>query len=102
METHTPFIIHSILTRVQIYSASFTKTKIFPYLFCYCEKCNNATTHCVHQCYLEEMVRLREAQLSQVIPQNKALQQRLTDTHLSHTLEKEQLEYIVLELQDQL
>uniref|UniRef100_A0A8C7DNA9 RUN domain-containing protein 3B n=1 Tax=Oncorhynchus kisutch TaxID=8019 RepID=A0A8C7DNA9_ONCKI len=54
------------------------------------------------KCYLEEMVRLREAQLSQVIPQNKALQQRLTDTHLSHTLEKEQLEYIVLELQDQL
>ncbi|KAK6326911.1 RUN domain-containing protein 3B [Coregonus clupeaformis] len=54
------------------------------------------------KCYLEEMVRLREAQLSQAMSQNKALQQRLTDTHLSHTLEKEQLEYIVLELQDQL
>ncbi|KAM6967685.1 RUN domain-containing protein 3B [Aplochiton taeniatus] len=52
--------------------------------------------------YLEELVRLREAQLSEAVSQNKALQQRLTDSHLSHTMEKEQLEYIVLELQDQL
>ncbi|XP_060906596.1 RUN domain-containing protein 3B isoform X2 [Labrus mixtus] len=52
--------------------------------------------------YLEELVRLREAQLSEAMSHNKALQQSLTDMHLSHTLEKEQLEYIVLELQDQL
>ncbi|KAL6109219.1 rundc3b [Pungitius sinensis] len=52
--------------------------------------------------YLEELVRLREAQLSEAVSHNKALQQSLADTHLSHTLEKEQLKYIVLELQDQL
>ncbi|XP_056300557.1 RUN domain-containing protein 3B [Pseudoliparis swirei] len=52
--------------------------------------------------YLEELVGLREAQLSEAVSHNKALQQSLADTHLSHTLEKEQLEYIVLELQDQL
>ncbi|KAL7393111.1 hypothetical protein ABVT39_006517 [Epinephelus coioides] len=52
--------------------------------------------------YLEELVRLREAQLSEAMSHNKALQQSLADTHVSHTLEKEQLEYIVLELQDQL
>lgn len=59
---------------------------------------------CVYlsQGYLEELVRLREAQLSEAVSHNKALQQSLADTHLSHTLEKEQLEYIVLELQDQL
>lgn len=54
------------------------------------------------QGYLEELVRLREAQLSEAVSHNKALQQSLADTHLSHSLEKEQLEYIVLELQDQL
>uniref|UniRef100_A0A674BU35 RUN domain containing 3b n=1 Tax=Salmo trutta TaxID=8032 RepID=A0A674BU35_SALTR len=70
---------------------------------CRCKRLEQKYRMALEQkCYLEEMVRLREAQLSQVIPQNKALQQRLTDTHLSHTLEKEQLEYIVLELQDQL
>uniref|UniRef100_A0A3P9M5J4 RUN domain-containing protein 3B n=1 Tax=Oryzias latipes TaxID=8090 RepID=A0A3P9M5J4_ORYLA len=52
--------------------------------------------------YLEELVRLREAQLSEAMSHNKTLQQGLADTHLSHTLEKEQLEYIILELQDQL
>ncbi|XP_053743879.1 RUN domain-containing protein 3B isoform X1 [Synchiropus splendidus] len=52
--------------------------------------------------YLEELVRLREAQLSEAMSHNKALEQNLADTHLSHTLEKEQLEYIILELQDQL
>ncbi|KAM7383492.1 hypothetical protein PAMP_003138 [Pampus punctatissimus] len=52
--------------------------------------------------YLEELVRLREAQLSEAVSQNKALQQSLADTHLTHALEKEQLEYIILELQDQL
>ncbi|KAG7475085.1 hypothetical protein JOB18_023834 [Solea senegalensis] len=52
--------------------------------------------------YLEELVRLREAQLSEAMSHNKALQQNLADAHLSHTLEKEQLEYIILELQDQL
>ncbi|CDQ90772.1 unnamed protein product [Oncorhynchus mykiss] len=70
---------------------------------CRCKRLEQKYRMALEQkCYLEEMVHLREAQLSQVIPQNKALQQRLTDTHLSHTLEKEQLEYIVLELQDQL
>ncbi|CAK6960682.1 RUN domain-containing protein 3B [Scomber scombrus] len=52
--------------------------------------------------YLEELVRLREAQLSEAVSHNKALQQSLADTHLSHTVEKGQLEYIILELQDQL
>ncbi|KAJ8004968.1 hypothetical protein DPEC_G00141780 [Dallia pectoralis] len=52
--------------------------------------------------YLEEMVHLREVQLSQVVSQNEALQHRLADTHLTHTLEKEQLEYVILELQHQL
>ncbi|XP_073340971.1 RUN domain-containing protein 3B isoform X2 [Pagrus major] len=52
--------------------------------------------------YLEELVRLREVQLSEAVSHNKALQQSLADTHISHSLEKEQLEYIVLELQDQL
>ncbi|KAA8591605.1 hypothetical protein FQN60_016979, partial [Etheostoma spectabile] len=52
--------------------------------------------------YLEELVRLREAQLSEAVSHSKALQQSLADTHLTHTLEKEQLEYIILELQDQL
>ncbi|XP_068179476.1 RUN domain-containing protein 3B [Antennarius striatus] len=52
--------------------------------------------------YLEELVRLREAQLSEAVSHNKALQQSLANTHLTHTLEKEQLECIILELQDQL
>ncbi|CAG6015450.1 RUN domain-containing protein 3B isoform 1-T1 [Menidia menidia] len=52
--------------------------------------------------YLEELVRLREAQLSEAVSNNKSLQQSLADAHLCHTLEKEQLEYIILELQDQL
>ncbi|CAL8290776.1 unnamed protein product [Merluccius merluccius] len=52
--------------------------------------------------YLEDLVRLREIQLSKAMSNNKALDQKLADTHLSHSMEKEQLEYIVLELQDQL
>lgn len=52
--------------------------------------------------YLEELVRLREAQLSEAVSRNKALERGLADTQLSHTLEKQQLEYIILELQDQL
>ncbi|MEQ2316128.1 RUN domain-containing protein 3B [Ameca splendens] len=52
--------------------------------------------------YLEELVRLREAQLSEAVSHNKALQQSLGDAHLSHTLEKQQLEYIIVELQNQL
>ncbi|XP_029360524.1 RUN domain-containing protein 3B isoform X3 [Echeneis naucrates] len=52
--------------------------------------------------YLEDLVRLREAQLSEAMSHNKALQQSLADTHLSHAFEKEQLECIILELQDQL
>ncbi|KAL0985398.1 hypothetical protein UPYG_G00156390 [Umbra pygmaea] len=52
--------------------------------------------------YLEELFRLRDAELSQAVSHNKVLLQSLADTQLTHTLEKEQLEYIVLELQDQL
>ncbi|XP_059364365.1 RUN domain-containing protein 3B-like [Carassius carassius] len=52
--------------------------------------------------YLEELIRLREVQLSESVSQNKSLQQRLIDTKTSHKLEKEQLEFIILELQDQL
>ncbi|KAM9807178.1 RUN domain-containing protein 3B [Syngnathus typhle] len=52
--------------------------------------------------YLEELVRLREAQLAEASSHHKALEQSLVDIHLSHTLEKEQLEFIILELQDQL
>ncbi|XP_019747649.1 RUN domain-containing protein 3B isoform X1 [Hippocampus comes] len=52
--------------------------------------------------YLEELVRLRETQLAEASSHHKALEQSLVDTHLSHSLEKEQLEFIILELQDQL
>ncbi|XP_064023364.1 RUN domain-containing protein 3B isoform X1 [Pogoniulus pusillus] len=52
--------------------------------------------------YLEELVRLRENQLSQSVSQNKLLLQRIEDMHLAHKMEKEQLEYIIVELQDQL
>ncbi|XP_039592956.1 RUN domain-containing protein 3B isoform X2 [Polypterus senegalus] len=52
--------------------------------------------------YLEELVRLRETQLSESVSQNKVLLKRLEDTQVTHKLEKEQLEYIVIELQDQL
>ncbi|KAJ3597612.1 hypothetical protein NHX12_001135 [Muraenolepis orangiensis] len=52
--------------------------------------------------YLEDLVRLREVQLSKAMSNNKAIEQKLADTHLSHRMEKEQLEYIILELQDQL
>uniref|UniRef100_H3AVD2 RUN domain containing 3B n=1 Tax=Latimeria chalumnae TaxID=7897 RepID=H3AVD2_LATCH len=52
--------------------------------------------------YLEELVRLREAQLSESATQNKLLLQRIDEANLSHNLERDQLEYIILELQDQL
>ncbi|XP_069585561.1 RUN domain-containing protein 3B isoform X2 [Ranitomeya imitator] len=52
--------------------------------------------------YLEELVRLREVQLSDSGTQNKLLLQRIKDIELNHKLEKEQLEYIIVELQDQL
>ncbi|XP_076135941.1 RUN domain-containing protein 3B isoform X1 [Alosa pseudoharengus] len=52
--------------------------------------------------YLEELVRVREAQLAECVSQNKVLMQRLSDSELGHKLEKEQLEFIILELQDQL
>ncbi|MBN3305621.1 RUN3B protein, partial [Amia calva] len=52
--------------------------------------------------YLEELVRLRESQLSESVSQNKVLLRRMAETDLSHKMEKEQLEFIVLELQDQL
>ncbi|XP_051030530.1 RUN domain-containing protein 3B isoform X3 [Phodopus roborovskii] len=52
--------------------------------------------------YLEELLRLRENQLSDSVSQNKVLLQRIEDSDLAHKLEKEQLEYIIVELQDQL
>ncbi|XP_057614758.1 RUN domain-containing protein 3B isoform X2 [Chionomys nivalis] len=52
--------------------------------------------------YLEELLRLRENQLSESVSQNKVLLQRIEDSDLAHKLEKEQLEYIIVELQDQL
>ncbi|XP_073438021.1 RUN domain-containing protein 3B isoform X2 [Dendrobates tinctorius] len=52
--------------------------------------------------YLEELVRLREVQLSDSGTQNKLLLQRIKDIEQNHKLEKEQLEYIIVELQDQL
>ncbi|KAM4687698.1 RUN domain-containing protein 3B isoform 1-T1 [Discoglossus pictus] len=52
--------------------------------------------------YLEELVRLREVQLAESVSQNKLLLQRIEGTDLNHKLEKEQLEYIIVELQDQL
>lgn len=54
------------------------------------------------QGYLEELLRLRENQLSESVSQNKVLLQRIEDSDLAHKLEKEQLEYIIVELQDQL
>ncbi|XP_048807088.1 RUN domain-containing protein 3B isoform X1 [Lagopus muta] len=51
--------------------------------------------------YLEELVRLRENQLSESVSQNKLLLQRIEDMDLAHKMEKEQLEYIIMELQDQ-
>uniref|UniRef100_A0A8B9EDK3 RUN domain-containing protein 3B n=1 Tax=Anser cygnoides TaxID=8845 RepID=A0A8B9EDK3_ANSCY len=51
--------------------------------------------------YLEELVRLRENQLSESVSQNKLLLQRIEDMDLAHKMEKEQLEYIIVELQDQ-
>ncbi|MEE6466735.1 hypothetical protein FKM82_007037 [Ascaphus truei] len=52
--------------------------------------------------YVEELVRLREAQLSESVSQNKRLLQRIEDTEINHKMEKKQLEYIIVELQDQL
>ncbi|KAM5255181.1 RUN domain-containing protein 3B isoform 3-T3 [Ctenodactylus gundi] len=52
--------------------------------------------------YLEELLRLRENQLSECVSQNKILLQRIEDSDLAHKLEKEQLEYIIVELQEQL
>ncbi|KAJ1100825.1 hypothetical protein NDU88_005900 [Pleurodeles waltl] len=52
--------------------------------------------------YLEELVRLREAQLSESVSQNKRLHKRIEEADLTHKMEKEQLEYIIVELQDQL
>ncbi|XP_051871864.1 RUN domain-containing protein 3B isoform X4 [Pristis pectinata] len=52
--------------------------------------------------YLEELVRLREAQLAESVAQNKIVLQQMEETDLNHKLEKEQLEFIILELQDQL
>ncbi|XP_072431948.1 RUN domain-containing protein 3B isoform X2 [Chiloscyllium punctatum] len=52
--------------------------------------------------YLEELVRLREAQLAESVSQNKLVLQRMEETDLNHKFEKEQLEFIILELQDQL
>ncbi|XP_034985853.1 RUN domain-containing protein 3B isoform X1 [Zootoca vivipara] len=52
--------------------------------------------------YLEELVRLRETQLSESISQKKLLRQKVEAMDMVHKMEKEQLEYIIVELQDQL
>ncbi|XP_048367194.1 RUN domain-containing protein 3B isoform X1 [Sphaerodactylus townsendi] len=52
--------------------------------------------------YLEELVRLREAKLAESITQNKLLHQKIEAIDVAHKMEKEQLEYIIVELQDQL
>ncbi|XP_032093918.1 RUN domain-containing protein 3B isoform X1 [Thamnophis elegans] len=52
--------------------------------------------------YLEELVRLRDSQMAESISQKKALQQKIESMNLAHKMEKEQLEYIIVELQDQL
>ncbi|XP_077160305.1 RUN domain-containing protein 3B isoform X3 [Paroedura picta] len=52
--------------------------------------------------YLEELVRLREAKLAESITQNKLLRQKIEAMDVAHKMEKEQLEYIIVELQDQL
>ncbi|XP_044280847.1 RUN domain-containing protein 3B [Varanus komodoensis] len=52
--------------------------------------------------YLEELVRLRETQLAESISQKKLLRQKIEAMDLAHKMEKEQLEYIIVELQDQL
>ncbi|XP_060104429.1 RUN domain-containing protein 3B isoform X3 [Heteronotia binoei] len=52
--------------------------------------------------YLEELVRLREAKLAESITQNKLLHQKIEAMDVAHKMEKEQLEYIIVELQDQL
>ncbi|KAJ6666695.1 hypothetical protein lerEdw1_020419 [Lerista edwardsae] len=52
--------------------------------------------------YLEELVRLRETQLAESISQKKLLYQKIETMDLAQKMEKEQLEYIIMELQDQL
>ncbi|KAH0627481.1 hypothetical protein JD844_003230 [Phrynosoma platyrhinos] len=52
--------------------------------------------------YLEELVRLRETQLAESISQKKLLRQKIEAMNMTHKTEKEQLEYIIVELQDQL
>ncbi|XP_053118035.1 RUN domain-containing protein 3B isoform X4 [Hemicordylus capensis] len=52
--------------------------------------------------YLEELVRLRENQLAESIAQKKVLRQTIEAMELAQKMEKEQLEYIIVELQDQL
>ncbi|XP_060638303.2 RUN domain-containing protein 3B isoform X3 [Anolis sagrei] len=52
--------------------------------------------------YLEELVRLRETQLAESISQKKLLRQKIEAMNMAHKTEKEQLEYIIVELQDQL
>ncbi|XP_070583543.1 RUN domain-containing protein 3B isoform X3 [Erythrolamprus reginae] len=52
--------------------------------------------------YLEELVRLRETQLDESISQKKTLQEKIESMNLAHKMEKEQLEFIIVELQDQL
>lgn len=54
------------------------------------------------QGYLEELVRRREDKLAESITQNKLLRQKIEAMDVAHKMEKEQLEYIIVELQDQL
>ncbi|XP_062983432.1 RUN domain-containing protein 3B isoform X2 [Elgaria multicarinata webbii] len=52
--------------------------------------------------YLEELVHLRETQLAESISQKKLLRQKIETMNLAYKMEHEQLEYIIVELQDQL
>uniref|UniRef100_A0A8C5QQD7 RUN domain-containing protein 3A n=1 Tax=Leptobrachium leishanense TaxID=445787 RepID=A0A8C5QQD7_9ANUR len=52
--------------------------------------------------YLEELVRLRESQLKNLEAENKRLTQRISEQVEQSLLEKNQLEGVILELQEQL
>ncbi|XP_070622920.1 RUN domain-containing protein 3A [Erythrolamprus reginae] len=52
--------------------------------------------------YLEELVRLRESQLKDLEAENKRLKLRLEEVKVQNQLEKQELEGIILELQEQL
>ncbi|KAL7989925.1 hypothetical protein Chor_012591, partial [Crotalus horridus] len=52
--------------------------------------------------YLEELVRLRDSQLKDLEEENKCLKLRLEEVKVQNQLEKQELEGVILELQEQL